>query len=88
MVLGSVLAVELNPDSSTVSSGYGSSAAVDVVAALRDQGIAARPLGAVVYLMVTPTTSREKCDWLLSQLSEVLDISEVWGKSGGDWVLI
>eukprot|EP00878_Enallax_costatus_P029174 GHUV01031613.1.p1 GENE.GHUV01031613.1~~GHUV01031613.1.p1 ORF type:complete len:190 (+),score=58.50 GHUV01031613.1:699-1268(+) len=88
VVLGSVLAVELNPDSGSGKAGYGSSAAVDVVAALRDRGIAARPLGAVVYLMVTPTTSREKCEWLMSQLSEVLDMKEGWGKSGGDWVLI
>lgn len=88
VVLGSVLAVELNPHCASGGSGYGSSGAVDVVAALRKRGIAARPLGAVVYLMVTPTTSRDKCEWLLSQLSEVLDMSQGWGKSGEDWVLI
>ena len=31
-------------------------------------GIYARPLGNVVYLMVTPTTARSRCNRLLQQL--------------------
>jgi dethiobiotin synthetase/adenosylmethionine--8-amino-7-oxononanoate aminotransferase len=80
VVLGSVLAVELAAGDQGAGAGrYGSAAAVDVVAWLRERGVAARPLGPVVYMMATPTSSREKCDWLLRQLSEVLDQEEgIW----------
>jgi dethiobiotin synthetase/adenosylmethionine--8-amino-7-oxononanoate aminotransferase len=95
VVLGSVLAVELadTPAAGTGSSSgagsYGSSAAVGVVGELRRRGVYARPLGPVVYLMVTPTSTRESSDWLLSQLREVLDVSDVWEREpGGDGVLI
>eukprot|EP00879_Flechtneria_rotunda_P032520 GHRR01035738.1.p1 GENE.GHRR01035738.1~~GHRR01035738.1.p1 ORF type:complete len:302 (+),score=128.63 GHRR01035738.1:254-1159(+) len=67
---------------------YGSSAALDIVCALRQRGVAARPVGHVVYMMVPPTTTRHKCDWLLQQLMEVLESDACWGSSGGDWVLI
>lgn len=84
VVLGSVLAVELAAAAGT-SSGiggagrYGSAAAVDVVGWLRQRGVAARPLGPVVYMMATPTSSRETCDWLLQQLREVMEQDEaVW----------
>jgi dethiobiotin synthetase/adenosylmethionine--8-amino-7-oxononanoate aminotransferase len=78
VVVGSVLAVELATAAAGVGS-YGSAAAVDVVAWLRQRGVAARPLGPVVYLMATPTSSRGKCEWLLQQLREVLDQEEgVW----------
>jgi adenosylmethionine-8-amino-7-oxononanoate aminotransferase len=75
VVLGSVLAVELAASSGGGGSGvgrYGSAAAVDVVRWLRQRGIAARPLGPVVYLMAAPTADRAKCDWLLGQLAAVL----------------
>lgn len=83
-MLGSVLAVELAAASGggggTAGAGsYGSAAAVDVVAWLRERGVAARPLGPVVYMMATPTSSRQTCGWLLRQLREVLDQEEgVW----------
>lgn len=35
-------------------------------------GIYARPLGNVVYLMATPTTSKSRCDYLLSHLLSAL----------------
>lgn len=91
VMLGSVLAVELAavaPDGSPVSEGYSSSAAVDVVSALRRRGVAARPLGPVVYLMPTPTSSRDVCGWLLGQLAAVLDSEEGWGSSGSDGVIV
>jgi adenosylmethionine-8-amino-7-oxononanoate aminotransferase len=48
--------------------------AVEVVTRLRDeQRVYARPLGDVVYLMVTPTTSKQQCDGLLMALISVLD---------------
>jgi adenosylmethionine-8-amino-7-oxononanoate aminotransferase len=80
VVVGSVLAVELATTATAAGAGsYGSAAAVDVVAWLRERGIAARPLGPVVYLMATPTSSRGRCAWLLQQLGEVLDQEEgVW----------
>jgi dethiobiotin synthetase/adenosylmethionine--8-amino-7-oxononanoate aminotransferase len=91
VVLGSVLAVELaavGPDGEPVSGGYGSSAAVDVVTALRARGVAARPLGPVVYCMLTPTTERGVGEWWLQQLREVLDMQGVWGASGSDGVIV
>jgi adenosylmethionine-8-amino-7-oxononanoate aminotransferase len=85
VVLGSVLAVELAVGGHGAGAGrYGSAAAVDVVAWLREKGVAARPLGPVVYMMATPTSSRERCDWLLRQLTEVLNQEEgVWAAAAG-----
>jgi adenosylmethionine-8-amino-7-oxononanoate aminotransferase len=91
VVLGSVLAVELaavGADGQTLSEGYGSSAAVDVVTALRARGVAARPLGPVVYCMLTPTTDRAVGVWWLQQLRQVLDLEGVWGASGSDGVIV
>jgi adenosylmethionine-8-amino-7-oxononanoate aminotransferase len=91
VVLGSVLAVELaavGADGQPVSEGYGSSAAVDVVTALRARGVAARPLGPVVYCMLTPTTDRSVGVWWLQQLRQVLDMEGVWGSSGSDGVIV
>lgn len=45
-------------------------------------GVYARPLGDMVYLMVPPTTSRQKCDVLLGALEEVLAHS--MGVGGGE----
>jgi dethiobiotin synthetase/adenosylmethionine--8-amino-7-oxononanoate aminotransferase len=92
VVLGSVLAVELAAAGGVRGAGsYGSAAAVDVVGWLRARGVAARPLGPVVYMMATPTSSRAQCDWLMGQLREVLGQEEgVWAAaaaaraSGGD----
>lgn len=47
-----------------------------VVRRLRERGIFARPLGSVVYLMVTPTTQPEKAASLLTSLLNVLEESE------------
>jgi adenosylmethionine-8-amino-7-oxononanoate aminotransferase len=79
VVLGSVLAVELAAEGVRGAGSYGSAAAVDVVGWLRARGVAARPLGRVVYMMATPTSSKARCEWLMGQLMEVLDQEEgVW----------
>jgi dethiobiotin synthetase/adenosylmethionine--8-amino-7-oxononanoate aminotransferase len=70
MPLGTVLAVQLRAQDGV---GYASNAAAVVVARLRQQGIFGRPLGDVVYLMVTPMTARAQCDALLAKLAGALD---------------
>lgn len=69
---GSVLAVEVQG----ASGGYLSTAAAGVVQALRQRGVFCRPLGGVVYIMVTPTTPAAKCEELLQKLQSALQ--EVW----------
>lgn len=68
--LGTVLAVRLRPEDG--SEGYGSNAAAAVVRRLRARGVFGRPLGDVVYLMVTPMTARAQCDGLLAALAAAL----------------
>ncbi len=68
MALGTVIALELE----TSSSGYASDGAVAAVTRLRRAGVYCRPLGNVVYLMVTPLTSQETCDELLDVLETTL----------------
>jgi dethiobiotin synthetase/adenosylmethionine--8-amino-7-oxononanoate aminotransferase len=70
--LGTVLAVTLRSDE-TGGGGYGAvSRTVPMVQELRKAGIYARPLGNVIYIMVSPMTSREECARLTQQLSTVL----------------
>ena len=67
--MGTLLAVELRD----AEAGYSSNAAAGAVAALRRQGVSARPLGNVVYLMVTPMTAKAQCESLLDALEGALD---------------
>lgn len=69
VALGTVLAVELKAS----ATGYTSNAAVGVVAELRQRGVFTRPLGNVVYVMVTPMTSRKQCNVLLTALEKSLE---------------
>ena len=62
---GTVLAAELKTKG---AAGYGATEAVEVTQGLRQKGVYARPLGNVVYLMVTPTTAKELCTSLLERL--------------------
>lgn len=71
VALGTVLAVEL--EASPSSSGYASMAATHVVHKLRDEGVQARPLGNVVYLMASPLTPPLQCSLLAHKLSAVLN---------------
>ncbi|KAG7673147.1 hypothetical protein Ndes2526B_g03439 [Nannochloris sp. 'desiccata'] len=72
--LGTVVALELKI--STDAGGYASNAAAGVVTALRTRGVFARPLGNVVYIMVTPMTKAEKCEELLGALEASLNDEE------------
>jgi dethiobiotin synthetase/adenosylmethionine--8-amino-7-oxononanoate aminotransferase len=65
--LGTVLAVTIKPEDGT--SGYGAtSQTVPIVQSLRQVGVFARPLGNVIYIMVSPLTSREEC----TRLTDIL----------------
>lgn len=68
--LGTVLAVELRvPEEER---GYASGAARRVAQRLRREGVYARPLGNVAYLMCTPTTAPEAAAALLGKLESCL----------------
>ena len=68
---GTVLAAEVKPEDGQ-GSGYTGTGSKAVVLKLREMGVYARPLGNVVYLMGTPTTSREQCAHLLQKLLSAL----------------
>jgi bifunctional dethiobiotin synthetase / adenosylmethionine---8-amino-7-oxononanoate aminotransferase len=68
--LGCVLAAELKVAAG--AAGYSSGAAKAVTQKLRARGVYARPLGNVVYLMVTPTTKPETAGELLTALQACL----------------
>jgi dethiobiotin synthetase/adenosylmethionine--8-amino-7-oxononanoate aminotransferase len=69
VALGSVLAAEL---AAKGAGGYASGAAAGAVAKLRELGIHARPLGNVVYVMVTPSTGRDQCAALMAAMQAAL----------------
>ena len=71
--LGTVCMVELHTDD---GGGYSSSAARDVTRRLLGQGVYARPLGNVVYLMCTPFTDPAVCDRMLEKLLSSLSEGE------------
>jgi dethiobiotin synthetase/adenosylmethionine--8-amino-7-oxononanoate aminotransferase len=68
LCLGTVFAAELVAS----SPGYASHAAQDVVRRLRGRGVYARPIGNVVYLMVSPMAQPHTCDRLLDALTAEL----------------
>jgi dethiobiotin synthetase/adenosylmethionine--8-amino-7-oxononanoate aminotransferase len=68
MALGTVLAVTIEPDSSGGTGYAAASRSIPIVKNLFENGVYARPLGNVVYIMVSPLTSRDEC----SRLCEVL----------------
>jgi bifunctional dethiobiotin synthetase / adenosylmethionine---8-amino-7-oxononanoate aminotransferase len=67
-----VVAVHLRPKDG--AGGYSSGEAAAVTWALRGAAIYARPLGNVVYVMVTPTTTPETAASLLQELRKALDV--------------
>lgn len=70
--LGTVLAVTLKSEDG--AEGYGaSSRTVPIVQNLRNEGIYARPLGNVVYIMVSPLTSSDECARLASNLHKHIE---------------
>ena len=70
--VGTVLVAEMKPESGQ-GAGYTATGAKDVALSLRKTGVYARPLGNVVYLMVTPTTNRQQCAHLMHKLFSALD---------------
>jgi dethiobiotin synthetase/adenosylmethionine--8-amino-7-oxononanoate aminotransferase len=73
MALGTVLAVTIEPDSSG-SSGYAAaSRSIPIVKSLFELGVYARPLGNVVYVMVSPLTSKEECSRLCEVLRDAIE---------------
>uniref|UniRef100_A0A7S0VEJ0 Uncharacterized protein n=1 Tax=Hemiselmis tepida TaxID=464990 RepID=A0A7S0VEJ0_9CRYP len=66
--LGTVAVVEVKSE----GTGYEAKGALEIVRKLRPEGVAARPLGNVVYLMATPTTTPETCKVLLDKLTALL----------------
>eukprot|EP00873_Tetraselmis_striata_P013035 jgi/Tetstr1/433299/TSEL_022586.t1 len=71
VALGTVFVAELSPERGG-GGGYLSSQARRVTEKLRTEGVFARPLGNVVYLMGSPMSSRERCADLLRQLIKQL----------------
>ena len=69
IAIGTVFAAELDVGD---QAGYSSGAAREIVLKLRKFSIQARPLGNVLYLMVTPTTPRERCTSLLLAVQQEL----------------
>ena len=63
---GTVLAATIEAED---GGGYASKGTAQIIASLREAGVFARPLGNVVYIMVTPTSSRATCAWLLQELN-------------------
>jgi len=71
MSLGTVVAVTIQPESS--GSGYAATGrSIPIVKYLLKNGVYARPLGNVVYIMVSPLTSQEECSRLCSVLKEAI----------------
>ncbi|EKX52140.1 hypothetical protein GUITHDRAFT_161318 [Guillardia theta CCMP2712] len=72
--LGTVLVLELQTVGSSEQAfeGYASSLAKPYVEKLRERGIFLRPLGNVMYVMVTPTTSPSKCREILDLIADVI----------------
>ncbi len=77
MALGTVLAVTIEPDSSG-SSGYAAaSRSIPIVKKMFELGVYARPLGNVVYIMVSPLTSKEECSRLCQVLRDAIESCNV-----------
>ena len=72
--LGTVLAITLRPRDGE-SFGYtASSQTKPIIQHLRERGVFARPLGNVIYIMVSPLTSKAECSRLLNLVEETLDL--------------
>lgn len=68
--IGTLLAVTLLVEAE--DAGYTSLKSKDLVKELKKRGVFTRPLGNVVYLIVAPNTSKDICDWLLTNLLDAV----------------
>jgi bifunctional dethiobiotin synthetase / adenosylmethionine---8-amino-7-oxononanoate aminotransferase len=76
ITFGSVLSVTMK--SADGVRGYGASSQTALVAnKLRERGIYTRPLGNVIYLMTSPTTSRAECYRLSTLFHEAIESTTV-----------
>jgi bifunctional dethiobiotin synthetase / adenosylmethionine---8-amino-7-oxononanoate aminotransferase len=76
IAFGSVLSVTMKPEDEV--RGYGAASPTALVAKrLRERGIYSRPLGNVIYLMTSPTTSRVECNQLATTLHEAIESTTV-----------
>jgi len=73
MGLGTVLAVTVRPDGDGGGGYAAASKSAPIVEYLFENGVYARPLGNVVYVMVSPLTSREECKRLCGLLREAIE---------------
>ncbi|KAI0563165.1 Dethiobiotin synthase [Gracilaria domingensis] len=69
-VVGTVMSVEFNAKN---GEGYSATGALQISRRLKDEGIFARPLGNVIYMMCTPLSGREHCEALSKRLFRVFD---------------
>ena len=72
MALGTVLAVTMEPEGSEGSGYAAASRSIPIVKKLFEEGVYARPLGNVVYIMVSPLTSKEVCSKLCKTLASAI----------------
>ena len=72
MALGTVLAVTIEPEGGEGSGYAAASRSVPIVKKLFKEGVYARPLGNVVYVMVSPLTSKETCSKLCETLASAI----------------
>jgi dethiobiotin synthetase/adenosylmethionine--8-amino-7-oxononanoate aminotransferase len=70
--LGTVMAITIQPDEGEGSGYAAASRTTPMVRYLRDQGVFARPLGNVIYVMASPLTSKAECARLCSMVEETL----------------
>lgn len=67
--MGTVLAVEIEPEGGT---GYAATGSIVLQERLMEQGVMTRPLGNVLYVMVPPLTDKETCQRLGSVLLKTI----------------
>lgn len=67
-IIGTVLAVKMKGK----EEGYGATGAIEIVKRLGNEGVFARPLGNVIYVMCSPVTEEDVCTEILRKLSSVL----------------
>ncbi|KAE9045959.1 Bifunctional dethiobiotin synthetase/7,8-diamino-pelargonic acid aminotransferase [Phytophthora rubi] len=68
--IGTVACVELASE----SAGYASTEAAELIQVLRKNGVYARSLGNVLYLMCSPLTTQEDCNKYLATLTRQIEI--------------
>jgi dethiobiotin synthetase/adenosylmethionine--8-amino-7-oxononanoate aminotransferase len=71
--LGTVLAVTIRPEKGSGGGYAATSRTLPLIQKLRDEGVFVRPLGNVIYVMVSPITSAEDCIKLCDILHRTIE---------------